>query len=253
MTASRSRACVFAGFCVIAVGVSAGPAYAQDEASEDTGSNTRSAVGFGMAYFGRSPHTGTLGLVDEFGITLDIRAQTRPIPVLGFNFVGSLGMTNFKRAEDVVNGAIDAGEWTTQAFDDVSTWAGEGDAAGLKFLPAFFAYVGLAVSYLAVPIAILSAPFAASTYGLFGFTMSGHLGTDDLEGFVEAGIGGMGYIHPQHRRLLGAVGPLFGAGFRFKPVGVSSRMMWSPPDGHGHVVGEREDVFVSSLTFDLYL
>ena len=212
-----------------------------------------SSTGVGLGYVGLDRPGTRLKPSHNFGVAIDGRSGLRFGPV-GLNLVSSWVLTEFDRTARMARWGVDTGRWTTDAFRKVNAWVGRAEESeeGLRGIGAFFAYMGLIPLYAVVPAAILASPLAATSSLSLGPTLSTHFGGDRLQGFVEAGIAVLGYVHPVEDALRGGYGPLFGAGLRAGRWGLGLRLLWSPPGAHRDAGPEDANVYSTVITIDRY-
>ncbi len=151
------------------------------------------------------------------------------------NVLGSIGITNPRNTVAVARVAIDVGEWSVQAFRDVSSWVARGrdrDDYGLRVFGATFAYSGLAFTFLSVPVLLAVSPLAAVGHAVFGPTMSFHSHELAPNVFFEAGLGGALYGDPVERLPALGWGPIVGVGVQTERNTIGVHAVISPPGLH---------------------
>lgn len=159
------------------------------------------------------------------------------------------GLTEFHRAEAMIDTANSIGKWTIGAYGTVWEWAVQKDKYWFpRFFGAFFASIGLVVPLTVAGVFYVLSPVAPTTYLGCDITGSYHLGDDDLNAYVEAGLGLVSYIHPKYDGIYGGLGPTLGFGVKlgFATVGVHGT--WSPPGAHGEPTDGKSNVYVGGLT-----
>lgn len=209
----------------------------------------RYSVGAGFAMLALSHGQLDGSATQQFGVGVDGSVGYRFNRWLAVNLVMLWGMTEWQRADPVVEAALAAGKWTSNAFVDVSEWMTE-DVGRVSFLisSGWLAYPFLLMTYLAVPAVMMVSPFAATSFVATGPTVSAHYGNEALEGFVEAGAGGFFYFHPLDKGILAGGGPLFGAGLRASWFSFGARLLWSPRGAQSSVDGIDTNVFMLTTT-----
>lgn len=217
------------------------------DAARPSGFRGTGSLGIGLGYLGLS-NARTDGSDDnEFGLALEARVGYRFGRFIGFNVSAAWGLSHFERTKAVAEAGIKAGKWTNGAFSSVTDWMGKDGHEGYAAF-GWMAYPILAMTYLAVPVLFAVSPLAATSFFNGGFTVSGHLGGDTIDAFLEGGIGGLIYLHPIENTPLAGYGPLFGAGMRLGRFGVNARLLWSPAGTQTQVDDIHTDVYTLTVT-----
>jgi len=202
---------------------------------------TKSAVGY--------------GLVLEFGKTIPLTEQ------LDFGLRFAWGLTEWDRFTKWAKAGYDVGAWTTQAYEDTYNWTrkhegGVPETHGLRIIGAGFAFCVLWIGYLVAGIAYAGAIFAPTTFLEMDMTANYNFGDfaelkskKGVNPYLKGGVGMMGFIHPDHGTLLGALGPTMGTGVRLGGgLHLGANVTWSPPPLHGEARGGSTHIITSGLT-----
>jgi hypothetical protein len=227
------------------------PPEKKDEKKEEA-KGGRTAIGIGPAAF---VTTGT-GSFARPGVALQLASHVPIQENMGIGIRFSWMLTEFRRTEDMTRTAYRIGRWTTNAYGDVYDWAAQKDDARLfRWMGAFFAFFGLLFPYIVSGLFYVASPFAATTALELGLTFDYSFGTDRLRSgpYLKAGLGLVGYVHPRQDKLLGGIGPTFGAGVRFGDhydLGLNATFI--PSVLHGQTDRENGDVVLTSLTLGFY-
>jgi hypothetical protein len=226
------------------------PAPANEEPKDER--RTITAFGLGPAGFFT---TGT-GSLARPGVALQVASHVPIHENMGLGLRFSWTLTEFRRTEDMTRTAYKIGRWTTTAYGDVYDWAAQKDDARLlRWMGAFFAFFGLLFPFMVSGIFYVASPLSATTALELGLTFDYAFGTDRYSSgpYLKGGLGLVGYVHPRHDKLLGGVGPTFGAGFRFGDhfdLGLNATFL--PSILHGQARGENGDVVLTSVTLGFY-
>lgn len=205
------------------------------------------SVGVGPTYFGMVGNG-----VERYGAVIDIDASVPLDGRLGLDVRFGWGLTEFRRFDDFTNAGYRAGAWTTQAYRDVWKWAAIQDEWVLfRWTGAFFAFLGLVFPYIGAGFCYVIAPVAPTTYLELDLSVLYELGDRNANPYFKAGLGLVGYLHPQSDRPSAGVGPTVGFGARLRGFDVSGQLTWLPRGLHGEDPGERTNVFVGALTIGL--
>ncbi len=186
------------------------------------------------------------------GVVLDFSVNQRLSSNAGFGLRLAWGLTEFRRFKSFTSVGYDIGSWTTTAYRDVWSWAGDREKhGGWGVVPAIFGSVGLLVPYMVAGVIYLVAVVAPSTYleiDALGTYEFGQDGTRGVVPYLKGGLGFVGYLHPEHNQLLGGVGPSVGFGVRFGKVDLAVKGTWLPPWLHGEFPGEHSHILMGGLT-----
>jgi hypothetical protein len=201
-----------------------------------------------FAYFGIGPTVLGISSYDEYGVALAVGGRFPFHERMAVNAGLTWGLTSFWRTERWWEEARQIGSWTTRAYGNVTRWAGEGeDDDALRYMAAFYAYIGLLFPYLISGIMYVAGPLAATSYIDFHMEASFHLFETRKGPYVAAGLGTLAFVDPIYGDLKGGVGPSFGAGFDFGWFGVEARGFVSPRYLHGEATAQRTDVFTGTF------
>ncbi len=187
-------------------------------------------VGLGLAHMGAtsSPY------VSRSGFALAVRSETGLNRLMQLNFGFNTTVMYPERTLAVAKFGIAAGAWTTRGFVNVTEWVGDSSKPPpppFKELGAIFAYMGLTMSYVAVPMAFAISPLASLGETTFGPTLSIHSAKEAPNLWFEAGAGVSLFAHPMGTVGLG-YGPLLGVGAQLGKLSVGTRWLISPPTAH---------------------
>lgn len=201
-----------------------------------------------FAYFGIGPTMLGIGSYDEYGVALAVGGRFPFHQRMAVNAGLTWGLTSFWRTERWWEEARQVGSWTTRAYGNVTRWAGEGeDDDALRYMAAFYAYIGLLFPYFISGIMYVAGPLAATSYLDFHMEASFHLFETRKGPYVGAGLGTIAFVDPLYGELKGGVGPSLGAGFDFGWFGVEARGFVSPRYLHGESTALRTDVYTGSF------
>lgn len=207
---------------------------------------TITELGLGPTYFGAiQKHT----THSEAGVVFQVAPRFPIGDHYGIGLRFAFGMTGWDRTVDVARPGYKIGRWTTHAYSDVWDWAGEGekDTRGLRFIGAFFAFIGLIVPYVFAGMFYIAAPFAASSYGEADLTFHWEPGDDPKQGpYLKGGLALAAYVHPDSGHLFGGLGPNVGFGYRAGSVSLGLVGTFLPYGLHGNDTAEH--IFIGSLT-----
>jgi hypothetical protein len=210
---------------------------------------TRVGFGAGFGYFSSSDSRTGESQVKAPGIALELHSGFPVADNWKVNLRFNWGLTEFHRTESMIETANVIGDWTLGAYGTVWEWAVQKDEYWLfRFFGALFASVGLAMPLAVAGGLYVLSPFAPTTYLGCDITTSYHLGNDDLNGYVEAGVGLVSYVHPRYGGLYGGIGPTVGFGVKLGFVTIGAHGTWSPPGAHGEPTGSGSNVYVGGLT-----
>lgn len=183
------------------------------------------------------------------GVAIELHSGFHLADDFKLNLRFNWGLTEFHRAGALIETANVIGEWTTGAYATVWEWGLKKDEYVLfRLFGSLFASVGLLMPYAVAGALYVLSPFAPTTYLGCDLTGSYHLGDDDLNAFVEAGLGLVSFIHPKYGGLYGGVGPTVGFGAKLGFVTIGVHGTWSPPGAHGEPTGSGSNVYVGGLT-----
>jgi hypothetical protein len=122
----------------------------RDTLPADVARYTNSGIGLGVAHLGAM---GPAGSAHRLGLHLEARNELAISDFAQVNLTFALGLTRPQNTLAVARWGLAAGAWTTQGFVDVTRWASvDDDWRLLRWMGAFFAYFGLGISYIAVPV-----------------------------------------------------------------------------------------------------
>ncbi len=107
-------------------------------------------------------------------------------------------------------------------YKDMSNWFSKNDERkGLLATGGWMAYV----------VVTLLVPFIAANAISMGPTLSWQFDLGGFGPYIEAGGAASLFWHPDDNDMIGAIGGVMGAGFRFgKRFSVGTRVLWSPRD-----------------------
>jgi hypothetical protein len=205
------------------------------------------SLGIGPTYFGMIGNG-----VERYGVALDLDARVPLDGRLGLDFHFAWGLTEFHRFDDFTNAGYRLGQWTTKAYVDVWNWAAVNDQWEVfRWMGAFFAFVGLAFPYIGAGVAYVLAPVAPTTYLEIDLAPVYELGDKNVNPYLKAGLGFVGYWHPVSGRPSLGLGPTAGFGARVRGFDFSAEVTWLPHGLHGEDPGESTNVVVGGITIGL--
>ncbi len=203
-----------------------------------------------FGYFGIGPAMINIAGVDEYGFAMGAGGRFPFHHRMAINAGVTWGLTSFDRTGEWWEEARKIGRWTSRAYANVTEWAGEGeDDDALRYIAAFYAYVGLLFPYAVSGIMYIIGPFAATSYVDFHMEATFHLLETRRGPYVGAGLGIAAVIFPVEREMKGALGPSFNLGYDFGWFGIEGRGFYSPPYLHGEPGFYRTDVFTGQVLF----
>lgn len=210
------------------------------------------SVGVGLAVYGLSrlpdDSQGTLDVGVAFDTRLGILINQR----WGMHLVSSLGLTNFWRARELADKGLALGRGTTDAYRTVGPWMVVKDKyQPWRFMGGFIASAILLFGYIGSGLCFIAAPIATTSFFDAGVTGSYYFSAGTLKAFVEAGVGGMYFVHPTETSSKAGVGPLVGIGASLGRLGLGWRVLWSPPGGQTEEDNTSTHVIASVLTLNL--
>jgi hypothetical protein len=186
--------------------------------------------------------TSLAGPTTRGGALVELRSETAISRALQLNLSLDLGVTQPQNTLAMLELGVEIGAWTTRAVVDVTEWAARPTYPPLdmlKWMGAFFAYVGLGTCYAAVPAVWMVSPLGSVGHVVVGPTLSWHSQAFAPNLFVEAGAGGAIYGRPIEGGAGSGLGPILGLGSQVGKQSVAVRLWWSPPRLHtelGHVL-----------------
>ena len=197
----------------LALGSEAPP---EGEVPEDA----HSGFGLGVAWLGAPAPASS----QRVGLHLDLRSESRIAGLVRFHLVLGAGVTSPQNTVAMFGWGTGAGRSITGAFGSVHDWAARGsDAeAALRQTAALMAYLGLGISYLAVPVVWILSPVASVGHLVLGPTVSVRTSRGTPDAYVEAGVGA--HVGGQ---------------------AVGLRLLVSPPGAHAVTTGSDRDPVLS--------
>ncbi|MEQ1504853.1 MAG: hypothetical protein ABMB14_21640, partial [Myxococcota bacterium] len=187
--------------------------------------HTNPGFGFGAAYL-------NAGATVRPGVALELRREIALSRSFQFDLTLSAGLTTPQNTAAVIGWGTQLGGSITDAFGDVHDWAREPPARGLRHFGALFAYFGLGLSYVAVPVTWIVSPVASAGHAVAGPTISWHTGPEAPNLYLELGAGGTLYGDPAHGGPQVGVGPMVGAGAQIGRQTVGARVLACPSTLH---------------------
>jgi hypothetical protein len=222
------------------------PSFPSDEAAR----TVNSGFGFGLAGLTATDAASA----QRLGLHLELRREEALGRRFQFNLGAGAGLTTPENTVATVEWGTEAGRTITSAFGDVSEWVrrGRGTASEpFRSMGAFFAYTGLGISYVAVPVVWAASPFAAIGHSTVGATLSVHSAPTGPNAFVELGFGGALYGDPLGGGPGVGCGPLVGVGTQFGKESVGLRLLVSPPGLHTEGGSVSDTLLLGSLALGL--
>jgi hypothetical protein len=198
-----------------------------------------------------SQRAGQAGLVLEVAKTVPVADR------FDFGFRFAWGFTAWDRFPKWAKAGYDVGKWTTTAYEDTYNWTrkrgADGDSDpnthGLRLTGGLVAMAFLWLGYVVSGITYLAAVVSPTTWMEIDLTGGYNFGDKDVNPYLKAGIGLMGFIHPEHGTLLGGVGPTFGGGIKIgSALHLGANVTWSPPPLHGEARSGQSHLLVGGLT-----
>jgi hypothetical protein len=166
--------------------------------------------------------------VVQQGVALSARVRHRSSDRFGVDFNVTWGMTDWDRAKEWIDRGNQAGQWTTEHIRQVGDWATEDEKrSGARLLPAVFADMFLAMTYVAVPFCYVASVGGATTQLQVDGTAVVHTGTETVDVWGEAGVAALALPATRAEWDLG-FGLVAGVGADVGPVRVGARVTWSP-------------------------
>lgn len=184
------------------------------------------------------------------GLDLDLRAGLGLGKRAQIDLLTSFGVAYPERTVAIGRAAIAHGEWTVQAFYDVTAWAesnGEDDdLQGLRVMGAMFAYMGLTLSFLGVPLLLVVSPVASIDHATMGPVLRVYASEAAPDLYFEVGFAGLGYATLDRWGV--GWGPVFGLGAQLRErLAVGMHMTVSPPGLRDDVSGAGGTVVSSAM------
>jgi hypothetical protein len=206
------------------------PLLAAAPASAD---DLRLVEGVGVAWLSRSGG----GVRNEsLGVSIELGLEGRAAPQVGWGVRLTWGLTDWDRAREYIDAGNRAGTWTTDKFAQLDRWLRESpkDQEALRLMGAFFAYVFLGATYVAVPVCYTGSIFGATSHLQLDATASTHLTDGPIDTWGEVGVGAAALPEAVHgswsqSTVSRAVGPVLGAGVQLGKARLGGRLLWSPP------------------------
>lgn len=203
-----------------------------------------------FGYFGIGPAMLNIDGIDEYGFAMGAGGRFPFHDRMAINAGVTWGLTSFDRTGEWWEEARKIGRWTSNAYANVTEWAGEGeDDEALRYMAAFYAYIGLLFPYAVSGIMYIVGPFAATSYLDFHMEATFHLFETRNGPYVGGGLGTAAVIFPIEREMKGALGPSLNLGYDFGWFGIEARGFYSPPHLHGEPSVYRTDVFTGQMLF----
>lgn len=213
-------------------------------ASEGAAGAAGTEFGVGVAYLGATDAASA----QRFGLHLDLRHSSPLAGRFRWNLGLAAGLTTPENTVAVAEWGLGAGATITGAFGDVTDWArgepGRDDLQVFREMSAFFAYLGLGVSYVIVPAALVVSPVASVGHLASGPTVSWHSAPGAPDVFVEFGGGAAWYGDPVVGGPAVGFGPMIGVGGEVPRHTFAVRFLVMPPGLHTDSEQTSDDLVV---------
>lgn len=196
----------------------------------------------------------------HYGVSLLLRGSHPVHRAASLNWNLGWGFTEWDRASRQIDRAHAAGRWTTNGFGNVRDWARgkeektedgmekDDDLEPLRHFASIWAYIFLAISYIAVPVLYISSLFAGSGFGQLDLTGSYDFEAGTVRGQLEGGFGGLLFRDLAQGQGCVGGGPTIGVHVRAGAIGVLLRALWSPPGLHRAPRHLRYHVLASTMS-----
>lgn len=196
------------------------------QAEEPSGPRATARLGLGVASLGFEGTGG--GRLAQRGVALELRVRYRTSALFGVDYTLTWGLTDWDRARAWIDAGNSAGTWTTDRIRAVGDWAVEDEKGkGLRLIPALFADMFLASTYVAVPVCYLGSVGGATSHLQVDVTGNLHAVNGPLDAWIEGGLGATALPTVIHDWDF-AFGPVLGVGADIGPVRLGARVLWSP-------------------------
>jgi hypothetical protein len=217
-----------------------GPAEAPKLADAHAGSS----FGFGFAHLGGTDAESA----QRTGLHIELQSRATITRHVQFNLAFGTGLTRFDRTIAAIEWGTGVGGSITTAFGDVYDWSNRGprELRELRYMGAFFAYFGLGISYIAVPVTYVLSPLASMGHAFAGPSLSWH-SAQNVDVYIEGGVGGMYYGDPTNGGPAIGYGPLLGFGTHLAGKSVGVRAIILPPGAQLGSEGASGTVLTTSV------
>ncbi len=239
----------------------AAPAAAQPEKDPDeVGRPSLTQLGVGLAYVNVAPLASSRSArASEAGLLLELSRTTPLSEKVDFGLRFAWGLTAWERFPRWAKAGYDAGRWTTEAYENTYNYTRkrgpdgtyDPNLHGLRLMGGFFGMMFLWIGYVASGIAYVTAVLAPTTFLEMDATANYNFGDPSPKGvnpYLKAGVALMAFVHPEHGRMVGAVGPTLGGGVRIGTLHLGLTGTWSPAGLHGEAREGRSHIVTGGLT-----